>query len=121
MAAPWVEGAWAPNAWLGTAWAISSGSPGDPEYLGFRQPVFALSSVAGLVQWVDYLPVRVISPSDGCAGRYDEDGCWPVEALASVTGLSAWVDYIPVFAVADSPNKWRYENDGWIPVDTLTP
>lgn len=81
--------------------------------------IFELTDVTGLTQWVDYIPVSVVP---GCvAGRYDEDGCWNVDPLASTTGLTAWVDYTPVFEVSQSANKWRYENDGWIPVNTLTP
>jgi hypothetical protein len=86
---------------------------------GALKVVFVIASDAGLTRWVDYIPV---SDVPGCtAGTYAEDGCWEVDVIASTDGLTAWVDYIPVFEVSQTANKWRYENDGWIPVDTLTP
>jgi hypothetical protein len=81
--------------------------------------VYILPSTAGLIQWVDYVPVSAVP---GCqAGRYEENGCWDVDVISSITGKIAWVDYIPVFEVVQSANRWRYENDGWIPVDSLAP
>lgn len=88
-------------------------------YTGERKVVYELSDVTGMTQWVDYVPVVV---EIGCnAGTYDEDGCWAVTALSSTTGKTAWVDYIPVYQVPETVNRWRYENNGFIPVDTLTP
>lgn len=88
-------------------------------YTGTRKVVYQLSDVTGLTKWVDYIPVVV---QTGCnAGTFDEDGCWAVTPLSSTTGKTAWVDYTPVYVVTETANKWRYENNGWIPVDTLTP
>jgi len=81
--------------------------------------IYELSDVSALVQWVDYIPVAVVA--DCVEGTSDEDGCWSVDPLASTSGKTAWVDYVPVYEVAKSANKWRYEADGWIPVNTLTP
>ncbi len=85
-----------------------------------RKVVYVLASVDSLVRWVDYIPVGEVP---GCvSGRYDNDGCWAVDVISSTTGLTAWVDYTPVGVVDEvAAGKWRYENDGWIPVDTLTP
>ena len=83
-----------------------------------RKVIFELPNVVGMTVWVDYVPVSVVA--DCRVGTYEEDGCWAVTPLSEATG-TAWVDYTPVFEVAQSANKWRYENDGWIPVDTLTP
>jgi hypothetical protein len=90
-----------------------------PQVASERKIVYVLPSDAGLVRWVDYIPV---SDVPGCeVGTYEANGCWAVDVIASDTGLTAWSDYIPVFEVSQTANKWRFENDGWIPVDTLTP
>jgi hypothetical protein len=84
-----------------------------------RKVVFILDDITNLTRWVDYIPV---SDVPGCrTGTYESDGCMAVDVIASSAGLTAWVDYIPVYEVSQTDNKWRYENDGWIPVDTLTP
>lgn len=85
-----------------------------------RKIVFVLASLVGLTRWVDYIPVSAVP---GCqAGTYEANGCWAVLALSSTAGKVAWVDYIPVGDVTPvAAGKWRYENNGWIPVDTLTP
>lgn len=86
---------------------------------GEAKIIYVLPSIEGLTRWVDYIPVSVVL---GCeAGRYDNDGCWSVEVISSTAGLTAWSDYTPVFEVIQTDNVWRYENDGWIPVNTLTP
>lgn len=88
-------------------------------YDGVRKVVYELSDVTGLTVWSDYIPVI---PQPGCVpGTYDNDGCWAVTVISSTTGLTAWADYIPVYEVPETVNKWRYENNGWIPVNTLTP
>ena len=84
-----------------------------------RKVVFALSGVTGLTKWADYWPVKVVAFTEGSAGRHEGDGCVAVRALASSSGLVAWVDYIPVYDTGSARN--RYDNDGYIPVDTLTP
>lgn len=95
--------------------AVACGDPATEKKI-----VFVLSDLTGLVRWVDYIPVAVVP---GCeAGRYEENGCWATLPLASDSGKVAWVDYIPVGEVApDDTGKWRYENNGWMPVDDLTP
>lgn len=95
--------------------AVACGDPATE-----RKIVFVLSDLTGLTRWVDYIPVGEVPGCD--AGRYEENGCWAVQALSSTTGKVAWVDYIPVGEVSeDELGKWRYENNGWIPVDDLTP
>lgn len=95
--------------------AIDCGDPATE-----KKVVFVVTDLTGLVRWVDYIPVSEVP---GCeAGRYEEDGCWATLPLSSTTGKTAWVDYIPVGEVPPEPaGKWRYENDGWIPVDDLVP
>jgi hypothetical protein len=73
-------------------------------------------SAAGRTRWVDYIPVRQVSPGSGRTSTFAQDGAIPVTMLASITGLREWVDYIPVVEVADSANVWRTEADGWLPI-----
>ncbi len=95
--------------------AVDCGDPATE-----RKVVFVITDLTGLTRWVDYIPVSEIVGCD--AGYYDEDGCWATLPLSSTTGKTAWVDYIPVGEVSpDATGKWRYENNGWIPVDDLTP
>ena len=80
---------------------------------GIRK-VYALSSVAGLKRWVDYIPVKVSTAHTAASvGTYNDNGAMIVNPLASVTGLTAWTDYLPVYVVADT-NGWSYDDDGFL-------
>lgn len=84
----------------------------------FTVKVFSLASLVGLTRWVDYIPVKEVTP--GRANSYDNDGCVSVTKLASESGSTRWVDHIPVGVVADADsNMWRTDNTGFIPVDGL--
>ena len=74
--------------------------------------VFKLSSVAGLVPWVDYIPVTTIA-SPAQPGTFENDGAIEVDIISSTTGLREWIDYIPVFEVV-STAPWTFDNDGSI-------
>lgn len=77
--------------------------------------VYIVSS-SGRVAWVDYLPVRQVTPTTPNLNTFNEAGAVGVYSLSSISGLTAWVDYTPVVEVSDSSNKWRAEADGFIPV-----
>lgn len=81
--------------------------------------VYVLPSISGLRRWVDYIPVQVVVPGAGKLGTYDDDGALAVEALASETGSVRWIDHIPVYA--EGTKKWSFDDNGYLPVDTLTP
>lgn len=88
---------------------------GDPWYEG--KTIYPLSSVDGLVEWVDYWPVALAASNPG---RFDNDGSYPVVAvLSSTTGKVAWVDYIPVFVVSRS-TPWSTDPDGFVPMQDVT-
>lgn len=95
--------------------APSEKSSGDQAELR----VFVINP-SGLTRWVDYIPVAEVTP--GRNDSYDTDGAIRVEELESVTGLTAWVDYVPVSEdAAAAAGKWRFESNGWIPVDGMNP
>ena len=79
--------------------------------------VFALSSVSGLTQWIDYIPVKEVS-SPTTLNAYDNDDAILVSPLASTTGKLAWKDYIPVYLVTTGV-AWSSDNNGYIPVNGL--
>jgi hypothetical protein len=74
-------------------------------------------SATGLTKWVNYLPVKQVSPSQVDANTFASGGALAVQILSSGTGLTPWVDYIPVVEVTDGDeSRWRYDNNGWIPI-----
>jgi len=84
-----------------------------------NRPIYPLSDVTGLVEGVDYLPVK--QESAGRANSYDNTGYFTASSvLASVTGLVAWVDYIPVYVVART-TPWTSGTDGYVPFFDVTP
>lgn len=93
--------------------------PAAPDYDGTRMHVFQLSSIAGLRRWIDYIPVQVVVPGAGKIGTYDDNGCLAVVALASETGSIRWIDHIPVYP--EGTARWKFDDAGYIPIDTLTP
>jgi hypothetical protein len=89
---------------------------GDPWFQG--KTVYPLGSVAGLTEWVDYIPVMASSTNPG---RYDNDGAFPtVAVLSSTAGKTAWADYIPVYVVVRT-KPWSTDADGYIPFEDVTP
>ena len=76
-------------------------------------PIYVLSDVTGLTEWVDYIPVQ--QEQGGRAMSYDLAGYLMGEAVADTTGLTAWVDYIPVYAVSSRTIPWYVGANGYIP------
>ena len=109
---------------LGTATftkdSIFGGPPpdlGDPWFEG--KTIYPLPSVAGLIEWVDYLPVRAQASNPG---RFDQDGAFPVmQVLSSTTGKVAWADYIPVWVDNSKTLPWSTDAGGFIPFQRVTP
>jgi hypothetical protein len=79
--------------------------------------VFFLSSVAGLREWIDYIPVKKVTV--GTANRYSNDGFKTTNPLASITGLTAWIDYVPAFIDASKTIPWSTDAAGFIPVQDI--
>jgi hypothetical protein len=82
---------------------------------------YTLASIAGLVRWVDYIPVQQVTPaSQSDVGTTNADGALYTNALSSISGLVRWVDYKPVYVTADpASGRNRYDNNGWIPVTNV--
>lgn len=59
--------------------------------------VYELSSVIGLTEWIDYIPVKNALPSESEINTYGNNGAIQVDSLSSSTGLQAWLNYIPVY------------------------
>lgn len=75
-------------------------------------------SAVGRKQWIDYIPVKQVTPASlADIDTYNDGGAIPVQTLASGSGLTEWVDYIPVvlveYAVA---GRWTYNDTGYVPV-----
>lgn len=82
--------------------------------------VFVIVPSGSQVRWVDYIPVSEVVPTR--VDSYDAAGAIRVEELESAAGLTAWVDYVPVSEdAAEASGKWRFDANGWIPVDGMNP
>lgn len=82
--------------------------------------VFVITPSGSQVRWVDYIPVKAVTPSRN--DSYDTDGAIRVEELESASGLVAWLDYVPVSEDAgEASGKWRFDANGWIPVSGMNP
>lgn len=83
-----------------------------------NRDIFPLSSVTGLTEWVDYIPVK----ANGSPNRlHSTDNLGALHAnsvLGSITGKVKWVDYIPVFVVSRN-TPWTTGTDGYIPFDSV--
>lgn len=104
------------NLDLGYGTAAAGGSQQFPI---IDMVVYQLPSVTGRVRWIDYIPVQVVVPAANKQNRYDDNGCLVVRPLASIAGLKEWIDYVPVFP--ENTDQWRYDDDGYLRIDTLTP
>jgi hypothetical protein len=76
-----------------------------------------LSDVTGLVEWVDYIPVK--EESAGRAHSTDNDGYLVSASQSASPSGTKWVDYIPVFVVSRS-TPYSTDADGYIPFDDAT-
>lgn len=81
--------------------------------------VFALTSVAGLQRWTDYIPVKLQSTGADIANSFNTNGYIACDFLSSNTGKQAWVDYIPVFVDTAATVAWQVSDTGFIPFNTL--
>jgi len=83
--------------------------------------VFALASVSGLTQWVDYVPVQVVDFAATVINKTDSGGFRQVNSLAADTGLLPFKDYIPVFVVTGRTMPWNTDDtNGYIPMYAAT-
>jgi hypothetical protein len=80
--------------------------------------VHFLSSVSGLQEWIDYIPVKSIS--SGTPNQYSNDGYKTINSVASVVGLQVYVDYIPVYVDASKTVPWSCDSNGFIPLESLS-
>jgi len=80
--------------------------------------IYPLASVAGLTEWVDYLPVKAQGAPNRLNSTDNAGALNSATVLASTVGKVAWVDYIPVFVVARS-TPWYVGPDGYIPYDAV--
>ena len=81
--------------------------------------VFALSSVAGLQRWTDYIPVKYQSTGSDVPNSFNTNGYIACDFITSLTGKQAWVDYIPVFVDNAATTAWQVSDTGFIPFNTL--
>jgi hypothetical protein len=81
------------------------------------KPLKILGSVAGLVEWVDYIPV--VEETGGVARTYANDGYLVSESQSASPTGTAWVDFIPVYVVSRS-TPWSTDADGYIPFNDVT-
>lgn len=79
--------------------------------------VYSLSSITGLKQWIDYIPVKN-NASPTRLNSYGTNDAMSVSPLVSITGKKAWIDYVPVYAVANG-TPWSSGQTGYIPVNGL--
>ncbi len=82
--------------------------------------IFALASVTGLTEWVDYIPVQTASLVASEINRTSPTGFRQVNSLASDSGLAAWKDYVPVFVTTGRTTPWNTGPDGYIPMYAAT-
>lgn len=74
-------------------------------------------SASGRVKWVNYIPVKRVTPGTNSTNTFNSDGAIGVTILASGTGLTEWVHYTPVVEVVDGDSgRWRTDNTGFIPI-----
>ena len=81
------------------------------------KPLQILSSVTGLTEWVDYLPVK--AETGGRALSYDNTGYLTSTSQSASPSGTAWVDYTPVFVVSRN-TPYSTGTDGYIPFEDVT-
>jgi hypothetical protein len=93
--------------------SVSDARGGGP----FKVPYGYIVSATGRARWRSYVPVQQVVPTVHEINTYAAEGAITVDLLDDVTGLTEWIDYIPIVEVSDGESgKWRFDNDGWIPV-----
>lgn len=81
--------------------------------------VFALTSVAGLQRWTDYIPVKLQSTGADIANSFNTNGYIACDFLSSNTGKQAWVDYVPVYVDNSATTAWEVSDVGYIPYNLI--
>jgi hypothetical protein len=79
--------------------------------------VFFLSSISGLIRWVDYIPVKTVVAADAVENTTDGGGCLKVDTLSATAGLQAWVHYVPVYEDASATDAWQCSGVGYLPIE----
>lgn len=77
--------------------------------------VFPLSSVVGLQEWIDYIPVR--QSTIGFINSFD--GYIVSSVITNTTGLQQWKDYIPVFVDNSKTIPFSTNSGGYIPISDV--
>lgn len=78
--------------------------------------VYFLTSISGLVRWVDYIPVKWVSTSSTKESTFNVDGYQPITALPNITNKVRWLDYIPVYVDNSATVPFSTNANGYIPV-----
>jgi len=77
--------------------------------------VYELPSIAGLLRWQDFIPVKTVSTAGKAANSYS--GYMNTQKLVSIAGLRSWIDYIPVYQDAAASVEWQVSATGFIPTN----
>jgi len=86
-----------------------------------KVPNVLVVSAVGRTKWVNYLPVKQVTPGASSTNTFNNDGAIGVSILSSGSGLTEWVDYIPVVEVSDPDSgRWHTDNTGFIPIVEIT-
>lgn len=78
--------------------------------------VYFLTSISGLVRWVDYIPVKLVSTSTTKEATCNVSGYQPITALANITNKVRWLDYIPVYIDTSATVPFSTNANGYIPI-----
>ena len=77
---------------------------------------YALSSVTGLTEWIDYIPVKATTNPNSLTNSYAIGGNQFIFELASTSGLQAGKDYINIYYDATKTVPFSTNTNGYIPV-----
>lgn len=85
--------------------------------------VHFITDVTGMKRWVDYVPVKTVTPSLANRNTYNTGGAITSVAVATSLSNVAWKDYVPVFNDPTAFVPWTTNNDGYIPLEfeSVTP
>ena len=78
-----------------------------------------LSDITGLVEWVDYIPVKSASYDQALANTTNAGGFQLTYTLPSLVGQVGWIDYIPVYEYAGGTIPFSTDAGGYIPVSSI--
>lgn len=77
--------------------------------------VYQLESTAGLIKWVDYIPVKFLTADPPETNTYNNEAARLVDVLLNVTGKQAGLDYVLIYEDEAATRAWVVEDDGYIP------